>query len=351
MPRPRTQQHLVRPLIWREGPEGLYPFELFWMEGKADMAGFGGSFAYTIIKEETQFHPVEGMVVHPYDEVLAFGSTDLDDMLDLGAEVSIEIGEEREVYTFDQTYMVAIPKGTPHGPVKVKNVKRPFVHFVVSTDPIYSAQVIPASELKPPVSGSKYDGYARLFATGVDPKTGKLLDLREGPARDRFSFLSPQAIEIDKSGMGYNRLSDERGVLHSSNRGGMGPGNSVNIVWLFGDELQDFDLNVLWGHYLYPGLWHRMGECHGHAEEEILVLVSMDADDPGNLGACVELAMGDEDERYTAEVPTAFVMPKYYLHLPSITRWVDRPYGFIGINLDKNHDSPWTTRDKPKELF
>ena len=37
----RIHQHLVKPLIWREAPEGLYPFPLFWMEGKKDMEGFG----------------------------------------------------------------------------------------------------------------------------------------------------------------------------------------------------------------------------------------------------------------------------------------------------------------------
>ena len=36
----RIHQHLVKPLIWREAPEGLYPFPLFWMEGKKDMEGF-----------------------------------------------------------------------------------------------------------------------------------------------------------------------------------------------------------------------------------------------------------------------------------------------------------------------
>ena len=64
-----------------------------------------------------------------------------------------------------------------------------------------------------------------------------------------------------------------------------------------------------------------------------------------NLGACVEMAMGEEDERYAATVPTAFVMPKGFLHLPSITRWADKPYGFIGINNDATHDSPWVNRD------
>jgi hypothetical protein len=207
--------------------------------------------------------------------------------------------------------------------------------------------MIPASELKAPVPGSKkYDGYACLFAANMDPETGLL---KGGVARvfeaKKKAEESGEDDGGDKTGMGYNKLIDDRGVIHSRNRGGMGPGNSDNLVWLFGDELQNFDVNILWGHYSHAGIWHRMGECHGHHEEEILVVVSVDPDDPLNLGACVELAMGEEDERYATTVPTAFVMPRNYLHLPSITRWADKPFGFIGINLDKTHDSPWMNRD------
>ena len=119
---------------------------------KQGYGGFGGCFAYCFIKEETQFHPVEGMVVHPYDEVLVFASTNTDDIIDLGAEISIEIGEERELYTFNQNYAVCIPKGTPHGHVKVRNVKRPFAHFVLSLDPVYSGELIPES-VQTPVPG------------------------------------------------------------------------------------------------------------------------------------------------------------------------------------------------------
>lgn len=349
MQRPRNQQKQVRSLIWREGPEGMYPFEMFFMEGK-DLAGFNGVFSFAFIKEETQFHPIEGMVVHPYDEVLLFGSLNRDDMLDLGADVSIEIGEEREEYTFNQTYAVAIPKGVPHGPVKVKNVRRPFVYFTISMDPVYSGEIIPPSELKAPVEGScKYKNCAVLFAGDIDPETGLL---RGGVSKVFNQTDKPVNIENieDKTGMGYNRLVDTRGVIHSRNRGGMGPGNSDNLVWIFGDDLLDFDVNVLWGHYSHEGIWHRMGECHSHTEEEILVLVGNDPDDPLNLGACVEIAMGEEDERYAVTVPTAFCMPKNYLHLPSITRWVEKPYGFIGINLAKTHDSPWEDRDGTRRI-
>ena len=276
MPKPTKYKHLIKPLVWQKGPEGLYPFELFWMEGKTELGGFGGSFAYCFVTEETQFHPVDGMVVHPYDEVLWFGSLNRDDMLDLGAEVSIEIGEERELYTFDQTYAVALPKGTPHGPVKVKNVKRPFVHFFTTLDPVYSAQVIPASELKPPVPNSnKYDGYARLFAANIDPETGLLKGGIRGIFNKDGEEMPAKVEEVeDKTGMGYNRLVDSRGVIHSRNAGGMGPGNSDNIVWLFGEDLQNIEINVLWGHYSQPGVWHRMGDGHTHVQEEMLIVVS-----------------------------------------------------------------------------
>ncbi|MCL2200991.1 MAG: hypothetical protein FWB75_03420 [Oscillospiraceae bacterium] len=347
MPKSTLHQHLVKPLNWQKGPEGLYPFELFWMEGKTDMEGFGGCFSYCFIKEETQFHPVEGMVVHPYDEVLVFASTNLDDMIDLGAEVSIEIGEERELHTFNRNYAVCIPKGTPHGPVKVKNVKRPFVHFVISMDPVYSGKIIPESELKPPVPGcTKYESYSRVFATSVDPKTGKFTGFDNMQVQDKYRVPTQ-----DGSGMGYNNYIDEWGVIHSSRMGEMGPGNADNLVWLYGSDLLGFELNFLWGHYTGSGVWHRAGESHSHPCEEILIVAGLDADDPRHNGSCVEIAMGEEDERYTCEVPTVYICPRGFSHLPQTTRWADKPFSFIVVNLDGTHDSPWKSRDGSKTQY
>ncbi|NLT40991.1 MAG: hypothetical protein GXX89_11120 [Clostridiales bacterium] len=326
--------NLVRPLIWRDGPEGLYPTKLFWMDGKNDMEGFNACFSYQFIKEPCTFHPIEGMVVHPYDEVLVFASRNLDDITDLGAVVSIEIGKERELYTFDKSQSVCIPKGVPHGPVKVHSVSMPFVHYTISLAPEYSGKMIPASELPEPVPGSrKYDACVRIFAWGVDPKTGK-------PLHSGGANIHSQ----DRSGMGYTNLVDEKGVMHPQlavGPKGMGPGNADNLVWLYGDELMGFQLNYLWGHYTKCGKWHREGESHTHPEEEILVLVGLDPDDPMNIGAEIEIAMGDDDERYVCNTPTVYICPKGFPHLPMITRWVDRPYGFIVANLDGTHDSPW----------
>ncbi|MEO0278199.1 MAG: hypothetical protein ABIM21_02775, partial [candidate division WOR-3 bacterium] len=59
------------------------------------------------------------------------------------------------------------------------------------------------------------------------------------------------------------------------------------------------------------------------------------------LGAELELAMGKEKERYVFNTPTVAICPKGFPHLPLITRWVDKPYGFIVVCLSGEHASPW----------
>jgi hypothetical protein len=131
----------------------------------------------------------------------------------------------------------------------------------------------------------------------------------------------------------------------------MGPSNADNLIWLYGDDLMNFELNFLWGHYSKPGIWHRGGESHSHPQEEILVMVGLDADAPHEIGASIEMAMGEEDERYACTEPTVYIMPRGFSHLPQITRWSTGPYGFIVMNIDGTHDSPWKERDGSKTEY
>ena len=338
--RPKFHKNLVKPMIWREGPRGLFPSEIFWMEGAKDMEGFQGSFAFGYIKGNGKLMPQDGHLVHPFDTVLAFVSTTPGEIVDLGGTVSVEIGEEREVYTFDKSQVVALPKGTQYGNVTISNFDRPFGFYTMYLAPEYSAVSIPASELKDPVPGTKYKGYSRLYAWAVDPETGETVH-------------SGGAIDYDNSGMGYTKkLTDERGVMHpldNQGPGGIGPGNADELLWVFGDQMQGFELNTLWGHYSRCGIWHRGGDSHTHPNEEILCVVSLDADDPMNLGAEVEMALGEEDERYPVTAPYIWICPKNFPHLPQTTRWVDKPYAFFVINLDGTHSSPWKDKDKPPD--
>jgi hypothetical protein len=307
----KEYEHFVKPLNVTKGPAGLYPEARFWMEGK-DMEGFNAHFTYGFIREPGVCHPIEGSIIHPYDEVLVFAGYQDGDILRMDAEISIQLGDEGEEHAFHKPSAVLIPKGTPHGPVTVHWVDRPIVHYAFGLAPEYKATTLPA---KAKASGTKH---AHLIKR----------------------LISTVKNEVDSSGMGYSSVMDGSGILRPSERG-IGPGNGDQIVWLYGDDLEGFDVNFTWGLYSKCGKWHRKGEAHTHPEEEVLVFVGLDPDDMGYLGAELEFALGKEYERHIYNKPTAVVAPKGFPHLPLITRWVDKPYGFFVLCLSGEHDSPW----------
>jgi len=310
----KEYSHLVKPLLVQKGPKGLYPEPRIWMEGK-DLEGFNAHFSFGFIKEPGVCHPVEGGLVHPYDECLVFGGLDNSNILNLGAEISVELGDEREEHVFNEPSVVLIPKGMPHGPVRIRRVDRTIAHYSIGLAADYKATPAPKSSKPPKTSGTKHGHLVKKLITRVDP--GQV-----------------------GSGMGYAAVTDSNGVMRPAERG-VGPGNGDQIVWLFGKDLEGFEVNFTWGFYSRCGKWHRGGEAHTHPEEEILIYVGFDIKDLNYLGAELELGMGKDYERHIFNKPTVAICPKAFPHLPLITRWVDKPYGFIVICLSGEHASPW----------
>ena len=328
MTRKLEYANLVKYLLIQDLPAGLYKEPMVWMESK-DLEGFNAHFSFGFIKENGPIHPKEGMIVHPYDECLVFAGIDNTDIRYLGAEVSIELGEEREEHTFTKPSVVLIPKGTPHGPATVRKVEKPLAHYTIGLAPDYKADVMGPGSLPPRSTGTKHAHLVKPLITHVGG--GK-----EG------------------SGMGYERAVDSEGVMRPRDRrpsanplvnsnqvGQIGPGNADQLVWLFGPNLEGMEVNFTWGFYTEAGKWHRGGEAHTHPEEEILVFVGLDPDDVNFMGAELELGMGENHERHIFNKPTVAICPKGFSHLPLITRWVDKPYGFFVICLSGEHDSPW----------
>ena len=261
-------------------------------------------------------------------------------MANLHGSVSVELGEEREVYTFTDPTYICIPAGLQHGPVRVLQADRPFVHFAIGTGTgsHYQAESIPGASLKAPISGSKYAHLVKplkcnieTFAKDPDMNPEKLMKALEDAG-------------VEGTGMGYEALQFPDGIMRGGNKM-MGPGNAYQMVWMFGAELEGFKLNFSWGHYNTPGKWHRHGEVHVHPEEEILIFVGLDPNDPLKLGAEIEEGIGWDDERLVMRKPGLFICPKGLPHLPEITRWVDKPYGFIVACLDNGHSSPFLPTD------
>jgi hypothetical protein len=322
-------KHLVKEFELRDGPAGLYPKQLFWYEGAKDLEGFGACYAFMYITETGLLHPTtEGqMLVHPYDELIVFETLNKNDILSFDAEISIEIGEgeDRELHTFTRPTVVLVPKGVPHGPARVTRLGSPIVHYNISLAPEYAAETIQVTgEAKK--GGTKYADNIR-FMTGNQESRNKEISVNEG------------------SGMGYEKVMGDDGVLYPSDQG-IGPGNGTQCVWLYGEDLQGFDVNFTWGIYGRVGKWHKGGEMHTHPEEEILVAVGWDPENPLYLGAELEHGMGPECDRYVLNKPGLFIAPKGFPHLPMITRWSDvEAFGFMVVCLDGHHGSPWVEAD------
>jgi len=311
MSKTKEYSHLVKPMLVQNAPAGLYAEPRIWMEGK-DLEGFNAQFSYGLIKQPCVCHPLKGSLVHPYDELLVFVGYRDGDILRLGAEVSIELGEEREEHFFDKPSVVLIPKGLPHGPVRVNKLSNPIAHYTIGLAPEYRAETLPE---RPKTKGSRHSHLIKRMLTSVDST-------------------------LEGSGAAFAQVTDSNGVMHPAERG-VGPGNGDQVVWLYGRDLEGMDVNFTWGLYSKCGKWHRGGEAHTHPEEEILCFVGLDPDDINYLGAELELGLGQDYERHIFNKPAVAICPKAFPHLPLITRWVDKPYGFIVVCLSGEHDSPW----------
>jgi len=337
MPRKKMYSHLIKPLVVKNGPPGLYAEPKVWAEGR-DWEGFAGHFSYGFFKKPEVCHPLSGAVTHPYDEVLVFAGTDTSDVLRLGGEMSIEIGEEREEHIFTESTVISIPKGTPHGSVTVRHVDdKPIAHFLIGLDPEYKALNIPEKSRPAKTKGSKHAQLIKLLRTYVPDEK-----------RATTSHVLEDTRGRSKTGMGYESMMDKRGVMHPRDK--MGPGNADQLVWLFGEDIQNFKLNFTWGFWSAAGKWHRPGEGHLHPEEEALVFVGLDPDRPDYLGAEIEFAMGKEFERHVFSTPTAVIAPKGFIHLPCITRWCDTPYSFIVACLGDVHEAPWVSEEDLEDM-
>ena len=69
---------------------------------------------------------------HDFHELLCFIGGNPEDVTDLGAEVSICLGDEKEEHVFNAATIVSMPPDLKHCPLYVRNVTKPLVFLEVS---------------------------------------------------------------------------------------------------------------------------------------------------------------------------------------------------------------------------
>lgn len=107
--------------------------------------------------------------------------------------------------------------------------------------------------------------------------------------------------------------------------------------------------------FVKAGINSRMHDPHTHPHSEILGFFSADPNSPDDLGAEVQMAMGEELERVVMTKSTLLFLPPDTIHCPMIFRNVMKPFIFlatapVGKLVERSYAYllPEDQRQKPK---
>jgi hypothetical protein len=117
--------HLFKEMKAKKGPGGAEAKQMFSFTGD-QLEGSAINFRMGLYQKTGEWYPGKGSQVHPYDECLIFFGHKTDDLSYLGAEITIELGQEHEKHTFDVPTVVSIPRGTPHFPIVCNKLEKPY---------------------------------------------------------------------------------------------------------------------------------------------------------------------------------------------------------------------------------
>jgi hypothetical protein len=347
-------EHLFKPLKMAEMPGQAAIFRNTgnadvnrWLNGRDHLEGLQLNFSWGFYTGLGDWHPGMDPHVHPYPECLVFVGLDPDKPEYLGAKLQYCLGKELEIHTFDKPSVVVAPGGYFHCPSVTLDVTSPigYSFFIISLgadpttrwlgDGISEEQMKrmtpdPASGIKSPMNSSF--GTKRVHISEETVTHGQLNAHYIKPLIPNTMTVR-QMTEADRTQYG-EMIADGRKP---------GPGMSENDVWMFGKDLEGIDVNFCWGIHKTTGVWMRgPGKgAHVHPHDEVLLFAGTDPSDIDYLGAEIQIDMGPEHERHIINKPTAIVVPAGVAHNPIVTRWVDRPFGFLLMSLGANHETTY----------
>jgi len=359
----RKYEHLVKPLsvggtdmeVMKklQGPKGAFANgpgnadKIVWLNGRDHLEGLELNFTWGFYSGLGDWHTGQDPHVHPYPECLVFVGLDSANLNYLGAEIEICLGEELETYSFNMPTVVSIPAGFPHCPLVTKSVWSPkgFGFYLASLGAVpettWMGEGVSEATIKAMQEAAAKSGRKIAMKSNV----GKRIKNKPTKATGKYAHLIKplkDGMVTERGQMLKNKMtSEQRAQFNEMAKQGqiLGPGNADHLTWMYGRDLAGLDINLTWGFYSKPGIWHRGIGAHVHPTAEVLVFAGLDPTNIDYLGAKLEIDMGVEHERYIFDKPTVVICPPGLPHLPLVTRWVDKPYAFYVICLSGEHET------------
>gem|GEM_PF-2383065 len=237
---------------------------------------------------------------HDTHELLCFIGGNPKNIVDLGAEVRLCLGDNNEEHIINNVTVVSIPPGLKHGPITVKKLSRPFVLLRIINTREYQA---------------------RLNAEAGEGEAFSQKRLREGN-------------EVTKHGKKY-WMNTIRGPLYIDYE----PGWTGTSIWAHHNEY--YNGTTLGYHCIVTPYDVRFS--HAHNFHEMLSFLSGDPENIRELGADVSVCLGDELEKHTFNTPTIVSIPPGLKHCPMLVNNITKPVVFLEVSVTKEF------RGKPED--
>ena len=100
------------------------------------------------------------------------------------------------------------------------------------------------------------------------------------------------------------------------------------------DILNGFQCHFIYAYAFKEGITGMSTKPHVHDYDEAIFFIGSDPENFDDLGAEVEMAIGEnEEEKYTFDKATAVVVPKGVPHCPIRTLKIEKPYLCMAVSL------------------
>ncbi len=114
-------------------------------------------------------------------------------------------------------------------------------------------------------------------------------------------------------------------------------GKKGPLMSLNSEILNGFKIQIIYAYAYETGITGLSVKPHTHNFDETIFFIGSDPHNFDNLGAEVEMSMGDEEEKHVFTVPTAVVVPAGVPHCPMVTKSIEKPYLCMAVSLTDDY--------------
>jgi hypothetical protein len=227
--------------------------------------------------------------VHDFNEVLVWMGSDMADLSELGGEVELCLGDEKETQMIASSTAVYVPKGLPHLPAHTIRMDRPFFFLQFSMTKEYKATPVLADK-----NPSPFVGWQSKYRKNV------------------------HHLEF------YRKAAWHYGPENPDDAGG----TMTDII----DQGVNFNMSYESIRKAPYRFGPKPDKPHVHPYyDEFALFLGTNPYDLTDLGAEVETGMGKELEWHTLNTPSLIKLPKGFPHGPLHVTKLDRPFIFAII--------------------